>query len=290
MDSIDRSLAEISRKVSVADRTPRSSLSRECEDDDLDLFYKRQESESSDQDAPTSQQAEVFSGIHQRVHDRESEQYYGSTSALCLIQSSRRCLEKILVMSQAKGNGPVTALVASDTSLRTELRNLYDSFPFVDGCPEPDFSSDGKAVSSPPRSFIHTVIDSFLSNINAARPVFQESRLKVAIEHSDSGQVDESPNARNLCFSNIILLTLGLKSRLARRDHSNGNGMDDDLLMSFWKNSRRAFSHLDAYLEPRLINVQALTTLVSNQNAILPPLVDRSFFTRRIQSDIWNPL
>ena len=286
MDSIDRSLAEISRKVSVADRTSPSSACRESEDDDLDLFYKRQGSESSDQDAPTSQQAEVFRGIHQRVHDRESEQYYGSTSALCLILSSRRGLENMLGMSQVKGNGPVTALVASDISLRTELRNLYDTFPSVDGWSEPDFSSDGKAVCGPPRSFINTVIDSFLSNINTARPVFLESRLKLAIERSDSGHVDESPNARNLCFSNIILLTLGLKSKLARHDHSDGNGMDDDLLMSFWKNSRRAFSHLDTYLEPRLINVQALATFVSNQNAIPPPLMDRSFFTKRKPSDI----
>ena len=139
-------------------------------------------------------------------------------------------------MSHVKGNGPVTALLARDISLRTELRNLYDSFPFVEGAPEPDFSSDGKAVSGTPRSFIHTVvIDSFLSNINTARPVSQESRLKLAIEQMDSGQVDESLNTRNLCFSNIILLTLGLKSRLPRRDNSNGNGMDDDLLMSSLK-------------------------------------------------------
>ena len=265
MDSIDRSLAEISRKVCVAEHTSPSSVSRASEDDDLDPFYRKQESEGSEQDATTSQHAEMFRGIHQGFHNRESEQYYGSTSALCLVQSSRRGLEKILGMDQVKENGPVNALVASDVSLRTELRNLYDSVPFVDGGLEPDFSSDGKAVSGPPRSFIHTVIDNFLSNINAARPVFQESRLKSAIEHNDSGQLDESPNARNLCFSNIILLTLGLKSRLARRDHSNDNGMDDDLLMSFWRNSRRAFGHLDTYLEPRLINVQALATLVSTQ-------------------------
>ena len=172
--------------------------------------------------------------------------------------------------------------MASDISLGTELRDLHDSFPFIDDCPDPDSSSDGKEVSGPPRSLMHTVIDSFMSNIDIARPVFQDSRLKSAIEKHDSGQVDESPTARNLCFSNIILLTLGLKSRLARRDHSNGNGMDDDLL----KNSRRASSHSDTYLEPRLINVQALATLISDQNTIHSPLVDRSFHNQRKQSDI----
>lgn len=282
MDSIDRSLAEISRRVSVADHTSPSSASRECEDDDLDPFYRRQESECSEQDATTSQQA---GGLHQTSHNGESHQRYESTSALCLIQSCRRGLEKILGMGQVKRNGPLTALVASDVALRTELRALYNSYPFVEDCPEPDFSSDGKAVSGPPRSFIHTVIDSFMTSINTARPVFQESRLRLAIEDNDSDEVNESSNARNLCFSNIILLTLSLKSSLARRDHSNGNGMDDDLLMSFWKNSRRAFSHLDTYLEPRLINVQALATLVSNQNAIPPPLIESSFSTKRNQSD-----
>ena len=262
LDSIDRSLADISREISGADYASPFPASRELEDGDLEGLCTRQESESLEQD-------EKFCKIHQGFRHRESEQYYRSTSALCLILSSRRSLEKLLGMSHVKGNGPVTALLARDVSLRTELRNLYDSFPFVEGAPEPDFSSDGKAVSGTPRSFIHTVvIDSFLSNINTARPVSQESRLKLAIEQMDSGQVDESPNARNLCFSNIILLTLGLKSRLPRRDNSNGNGMDDDLLTSFWKNSRRAFSHLNTYLEPRLINVQALATLVSFEDAI----------------------
>ena len=239
---------------------------------------RRQESEISDQDTTTSQQGEVSPGIHQRLNDCGGEQYYGSTSSLSLIVSSRRGLGKLLGANQAKGNGPVTALATKVTSLRTELQSLYDSFPFVNSCREPDFSSDGKAVSSPPRSFIPTVIDCFLSNINTTRPIFQESRLRSAIEHNDSGQVSESTEGRHLCFSNIILLTLGLKSRLARRNNSNSNGMDDDILMSFWRNSRRAFSHLNTYLEPRLVNVQALATLVSSLK--YNPATFRSLFIR----------
>ena len=282
LDSIDQSLANISRRFSSADQQTSPSASRASDvDDELDIFYKRQDSEGSERDTTTSQQSEVFHGVHQKIKDCGNEQYHGSTSALCLILSSRQGLRKLLGTSEIRGNGPVTALAAKDSSLRMELRNLYDSFPFVDSCREPDFSSDGKAVSSPPRSFIHTIIDCFLSNINATRPIFQEPRLKSAIEHNDSGQVSESTEARNLCFSNIILLTLGLKSRLARRNLCTGNDMDDDLLMSFWKNSRRAFGHLNIYLEPRLINVQALATLVSSQSTMTPPLVDRVFYANR---------
>lgn len=289
LDSIDQTLANLSQAFSSTDQTSLST-SRASELDDLDLFVRRQESETSDQDTTTSQQGEVFPGIHQRLNDCGDEQYYGLTSGLCLIVSSRQALGKLLGANQAKGNGPVTALATKVTSLRTELQTLYDSFPFVNSCREPDFSSDGKAVSSPPRSFIPTVVDCFLSNINTTRPIFLESRLKSAIEHNDSGQVSESTEGRYLCFSNIVLLTLGLKSRLARRNHSKSNGMDDDLLMSFWNNSRRAFGHLDTYLEPRLVNVQALATLVSflKHN----PATFRSLFIRHKANKLThlNPL
>ena len=273
--SIDQSIATISRRISSADHTP-SSASRASEVDDLDLFYTRQGSENSEQDIRPSQLGEVFHIISRRFDDSECE--HGSTVALSLIESCRRDLGEILGTCQGKGNGQMTAFTAKDASLKTELQILYDSFPFLNSCRDPDFSSDGKAISSPPRSFIHTVIDCFLSHINTATPIFDESRLRVAIEHNDSGLVSEFMEAKSLCYSNIILLTLGLKSRLARRNCSNGNGMDDDLLMSFWKNSRRAFGHLDNYLEPRLINVQALATLVSFQHTILSPPVNHSSY------------
>ena len=239
--------------------------------------------EKSEQDTTTSQPGEVFRVIHRRVDDRECE--YGSTATLSLIESSRRGLGEILGTCQVKGNGPVTTLAAKDVPFKTELRILYDSFPFLDSCREPDFSSDGKAISSPPRSFIHTVIDCFLSHVNTTKPIFSEPRLRLAIEHVDSGRVSESMEARSLCFSNIILLTLGLKSRLARRNGYNGNGMDDDLLMSFWNNSRRAFGHLESHLEPLLINVQALATLVSFQHTISPSLFNHSSYMIRKQID-----
>ena len=289
LDSIDQTLANLTQAFFSTDQTSHSA-SRASEVDDLDLFVRRPDSESSDQDTTISQQGEILPGIHQKIRDCGSEQYYGSTSALCLVLSSRRVLGEILGANQAKRNGPVTALATKVTSLRTELQHLYDSFPFVNSCREPNFSSDGKAVSSPPRSFIDTVVDCFLSNINSTRPIFQESRLKSAIEHNDSGQVSESMEGRDLCFSNIILLTLDLKSRLARRSHSKGNGMDEDLLMSFWKNSQRAFGHLSTYLEPRLVNVQALATLVSFQNTISPPLVACSFGTKSKQVDTFGTL
>ena len=270
LDSIDQSIATISQRFSSTENTS-PSTSRASEEDDLDLFYTREELDGSEQHIANSQQGEVFRAIHQKFDNRGGEQYYGSTAALSLILSSRRGLGEILGTCHIKGKGPVTTLAAKDASFRTELRVLYDSFPFLDSCREPDFSSDGKAISSPPRSFIHTVIDCFLSHVNTTRPIFQELKLKTAIEHNDSGLVYESMEARSLCFSNIILLTLGLKSRLARRNGCEGNGMDDDLLMSFWNNSRRAFGHLESYLEPRLINVQALATLVSSQHTLMSP-------------------
>ena len=285
LNSIDLSIAQISRKLSSADQASPSASSA-SEVDDLDRFYTRLDLDNLEQNATNLQQGEILHIIRRKFDGGERD--YGSLAALCLIESSRRVLGDILGICQINGSGPVSTFLSKDASFRAELKDLYDAFPFQENCREPDFGSDGKAVSSPPRSFINTVIEGFLSHVNTTRPIFQESKLKLAIEHTDSGHVSESMEARSLCFSNIILLMLGLKSRLARRNHSDSSGMDDDLKMSFWKNSRRAFSHLENYLEPRLINVQALATLVSFQPTISRPLLDHSSGTTQKEVDKWG--
>ena len=205
----------------------------------------------------------MFLAVHQKYDDRGGERYYGCTAALSLLESSRGVLGELVENNEIRGKSPLASLVAKDASFKSELRSHYESFPFLDSCREPDFSADGKSVASPPRSFLDSVIDCFLNEINSTRPIFQESRLKEAIDQHYTSDASEAIEARSLCFSNIILLTLGLKSRSVRRHCSDRREMDDDLLLSFLKNSRRAFGQLDNYIEPRLINVQALATLVS---------------------------
>lgn len=262
LESIDQSVATISQRLSSAAQSP-TQVTSSLEAYQSDLFYSEKQSEISDAENQSPQRQETYRPIHRKFDDRGGERYYGSTAATSLIESSRRILGEILGDSEAKNNSLVCDLVTKDHLLKTELQNLFDSFPFSESCPEPDFCADGKAVSHPPRSFINSVLDTYLDTIHVARPVFQEACLRSAIEQHNAGKDVEPVEATKLCFNNIIILTLGLKLRQRRCSEPDSHDMDDDLLLSFLNNSRRAFGHLRLFLEPRLGNVQALVTLVS---------------------------
>ena len=262
LESIDQSVATISQRLSSATQTP-TLVTSSPEAYQSDLFCSEKQSQTSDAENKSSQRQETYRPIHRKFDDRGGERYYGSTAAVSLIESSRRILGEILGNSEAKNNSSVCDLVTRDHLLKTELQNLFDSFPFLESFQEPDFSADGKAVSYPPQAFINSVLDTYLDTIHITSPVFQEVCLRSAIEQHNAGNDVEPIEATKLCFNNIIILTLGLKLRQRRCSEPDSHGMDDDLLLSFLKNSRRAFGYLSLFLEPRLRNVQALVTLVS---------------------------
>ena len=262
LESIDQSVATISERLSSTAQTP-AFVASSPETYHSDLFWSEKQSQVSDAEDKSAQRLHTYPPIHRKVDDRGGERYYGSTAAVSLIESSRRILGEILANSEAKTTSSVGDLVTRDHSLKTELQNLFDAFPFPERCQGPDFSADGKAVGHPPRSFINSVIDSYLDTIHITRPVFQEDGLRTAIEQHNAGNDVEPIEATKLSLNNIIILTLGLKLRQCRCTEPDSHGMDDDLLLSFLKNSRRAFGYLQLFLEPRLGNVQALITLVS---------------------------
>ena len=262
LQSIDQSVATISERLSSIAQTP-TLVTSSPENYQSDLFSSGKQSQISDAEDKSAEQLETYPPIHRQLDGRGGERYYGSTAAVSLIHASRRILGEMLGNSEAKTNSSVGDLVTRDHSLKTELQNLFDSFPFSESCQEPEFSADGKAVCHPPRSFINSVLDSYLDIIHITGPIFQEDRLRTAIEQHNAGNDVEPIEATKLSFNNIIILTLGLKLRQCRSSEPDSHGMDDDLLLSFLKNSRRAFGYLQLFLEPRLGNVQALISLVS---------------------------
>ncbi len=219
------------------------------------------QTQAADANSKTSQQRDAYRPVLKKFDDRGGERYYGSTAAVSLVESSRRVLGEILGDSETKSDSSVCELVARDPTLKNELQSLSDNFPVLESCREPEFRSDGKAVSHPPRSFINSILDTYLETIHVTRPIFQESSLRTSIDQHNAGNDVEPIEATKLCFNNIIILTLGLKLRQRRCTEPDSHGMDDDLLLSFLKNSGRAFGYLSLFLEPRLRNVQALATL-----------------------------
>lgn len=226
-------------------------------------------------------------GVHCAEGTQDGEHFYGFTAPITLFRCSRQLLSDVLA-SVSKGEIPDDAsknskntigdgrgetcefaasdLVAGDEPLGAALQLQYEAFPFQGVSREPDFNGDGKSIARPPLPLLEASIDCFFKEINSSVPVFRETRLRAAVEEQYFGGAASAAAdmSWSLCFNNIILLTLGLKSRLARFGRSHIDGMDDDLLISFLNNARRAFQIQEYFSKPRLVNAQALITLVSD--------------------------
>lgn len=199
----------------------------------------------------------------------------GRIAARFLFDGSRRILESFLdkttnaspdsLGEYGSSHRKVTlrALTQASPTLEAELRAKIGSYPLDDYKEEELVKDAGQPVATPPQSLLENSLQHFLDDFNAITPVFESLRLKSAIAaYYSSDNKDES---YDLCFNNIIVLSLGARSCLSRMDSAphSASGMYNELLPAFLNNSFRAFSHLDFFLQPKLVNVQALASLVS---------------------------
>ena len=178
---------------------------------------------------------------------------------MSLFESCRKLLGDALSAEGIKRDYKLSGMLVANPALKTQVYGYLEQFPFLQPLSEPDTTSDGRPVAEPPRSFLNSVIDIFLNEFNSIQPVFDETKLLRDVKEPSSSPLTE---AESLCFNNIILLALSLMSQSARRSRFGANAMNDDLIYHFINNSRRALDHLERYNEPRMINIQALTSLV----------------------------
>ena len=274
----------MSQHMSVGSPISASNSFGAADLEDLEIFRDNLSKDLDVREELDRQNTESFGGLQHVVDDcGAAERLHGFTASIALFDATKKLLERLLAhrdedMSGTNGaNGanravakvdhqpPILAnLYQQNPGIRTELRQSYEIYPFTAPWREADISGDGKPIASPPRSLLDASIDCFVNEINAANPVFEESRLRQTIEEHYGGEADlKGEEARSLCFNNIILLTLTLKSKLARRMNTHVPGMEEDLLSSFLKNARRALSNLSRFFSPRMMNLQALVTLVS---------------------------
>ncbi|PYH93828.1 hypothetical protein BO71DRAFT_441429 [Aspergillus ellipticus CBS 707.79] len=197
----------------------------------------------------------------------------GHIGARSLFDNSRRTLAGLLEQLRYSGgqdsdpnattNGRVGGLFASPQVgvLESTLQTKYEIYPLTQAPDLPPFTGDGQVVASPPRSLLETCLPVYLEYFNITIPVFHEFQLKEAINSYYANGSARSDEAYHLCFNNIIVLALGLRSRLTRMDRTFPKGMSDELLPAFLNNSFRAFQRLSTFQQPRLVCCQALATL-----------------------------
>lgn len=130
---------------------------------------------------------------------------------------------------------------------------------------------DGVPLALPPRSLLEIFLETYLTDLNPVLPIFDKKDLLAAIsaQYSPNSSMDPAWAA---CFNNIILETLTAKTGADSKPGSTlRNTMDDGLLMSFLMNAQRCYANFDRLLKPRLVNVQALLTMV--RTYLIQPLL-----------------
>ena len=131
----------------------------------------------------------------------------------------------------------------------------YYAEPALEGC------SDGTPLSLPPRFLLEIILDPFLNELNPILPIFARSSLLEAIKVQYDPRQQQLDPAWVTCFNNLILQILTTKAGRGV-ESSARNTMDDRLRTHLLLNAQRCYSDLGRLLKPRIVNVQALLSLV----------------------------
>jgi hypothetical protein len=258
LDDVDRSLVRLSQQV--------ESLTGNCTAaaTPLALPITNDQNDSEMEDRPpqevTSNQVLLNEGYGERL--------YGYPAALCLFRASRKLLGATLNAKPPSLRGPL-AKSMENAVLRTSLLRHYEIFPFRKGCTEPPINGDQGPRTSPPQVVVYSVLDRYLNHINLHVPVFEAGDLYGTIPDCYRSNGPPVHAAWLVCLNSIVLLTLHLDARVARR---SGLDMDpwskhSEVIDNALNNCRRVLADLDALLQPAVVNIQALIVLVRNRTS-----------------------
>ena len=165
------------------------------------------------------------------------------------LQNPKRPLENAVVASLDPN------LISALERACEHLQN-YSAEPAQEGC------SDRTPLSLPPRFLLETILDPFLKELNPILPIFARSSLLEAIKvQYDPRQEQQLDPAWAICFNNLILRILTTKASRTVESPAR-NTMDDRLRTHLLLNAQRCYSDLGGLLKPRIVNVQALLSMV----------------------------
>ena len=195
-----------------------------------------------------------------------SERYYGSTSLASIVHELSESVLRPLSMDESE---PIVSQGAANVREKINLLLAEEeSFALL---------HDGSRPSSPPLAMLDAMIDPYFSELNWHLPLWSKKKFRNLICSIYAGAAHIEDRAHAICFSNMVLLTLTAKSLQSRARYAtqpsyrqSGSSMDYDLIKPFLANAKRALQNLELLLSPRLVNVQALLSLVRYQIKFIP--------------------
>lgn len=232
----------------------------------LTSLPSRNASYGSDLDKASGQGDQCFAMTNRHLIN---EQYYGSSSLVSLLGETKALLEQRSKESQ-EGNIGDSAMDHSDGFARclTIMESIAKSSIIDDHL---DMSNDGFPLALPPQRILEPLLEPYFNQLHWSLPIFRKAAFCESVRKNYVTEPGKIDTAWIVCFNSIIVQTLnaralGISSQALpeeRASHTYGDSMEVELLGPFLINFRRGLDKLGHFHEPKLINVQALVSMVS---------------------------
>ena len=194
-----------------------------------------------------------------RITDR-SERHFGPTSLVSLMYEMK---ETVLLPLRKTQSGNATASDKfSAASAAIELLGSEEG--------QLDVVPDVSSPAIPSLFILKAMIDPYFDQINPYFPIWSKNEFgKIVTATYTSGETPQNM-AHAVCCNSLVLLTLDTESLQSRVNNGSqptlykaASTFDAELKLNFLSNAERAIANARSLALPRLVNLQALISLVS---------------------------
>ncbi|WQF80922.1 hypothetical protein CDEST_05936 [Colletotrichum destructivum] len=206
------------------------------------------------------------------------ERYFGPTSLISLLHHfddlpMLQCKDSNNKSNSCQANMPGTATpnpVTGTTSTSSPLADAAGSVRRLVSLHRAqqdarDVKQDGRAVvKEPSMLMLVALVDPYFQLCNPHLPIWTRAGFRKQLNADQENANAARPTSFAVCANNLVLLTLiamALHGQ-AKSSMSSNSTIDREVIQSYIENASRAISRVGQLLEPRLINVQALVSLV----------------------------
>ena len=258
LDDIDHTILQV--KTTVDDATTiSSSFSQDASSVAVYMMDSANGSASHNKSSDSPSHAATL----QLVND----QYYGTSSIASLFSEIEALLEACST-DRKNATGAEAATIPKDgvQECQLALHNMAKTLLYHDSL---DLPGEDLPPTLPPQRVLEATVELYFSQVNSILPVFRKGTLCERVRRIYSTGSNQADIAWVLCFNNMILQTLSTdtiqSSNPSEDNHMpQGESPEKELLQPLLTNYRRGLKKLDRLLKPKLVNVQALLSMVSN--------------------------
>jgi hypothetical protein len=124
--------------------------------------------------------------------------------------------------------------------------------------------NDASMLKMPPTLIVEALIDPYFDTIACYVPIWTSASFRKLLAASKDEDDFLDSRAFTLCSNNLVLLTLTARTLNSRANNPSNGSIDLELVQSYVANANRAIANIEQLTRPRLINIQALLSLVGS--------------------------